>query len=184
MRRFDFEQDGPVTGRVFRLQEFPLVIDPLTPALEVLLARLNPGATDFGPAGWVQLERVRVRHNSFPDLALDTGMVHFFGPSRKVRNCPFLLVYDAGGRLRGRILRESDGRFHWEKLPAEATGQVGLRPSVRLTFAHAGEAARFVAVLNQIRQGQAGAEAVAVLGQLLELTPPPALIPVAHQHTN
>lgn len=128
------------------IHRFPLVVDPAAVSLEVQLA-----VGGRGPA-WRQLQRVQVRHDTFP-FGHDPRMVHFFGPEAVAADCPFLLAYDAAGTLRFRIDRQ-DGEFVAAPLPEEVNGRAVVGPSVRVTFGDPADAAAFLALVEAFRDGR------------------------------
>ncbi len=115
------------TQERYVLQNCPLVVDPAAASLEVKASLQRAGV-----APTADLQRVQVRHDTF-GFGLDSSMVHFFGPAARADDCPFLLAYDATGRLRHRIDKEG-AEFVASRLPEETNGRPVAKPSVRLTF--------------------------------------------------
>ncbi len=141
------------TQERYVLQNCPLVVDPAAASLEVKasLQRAGVAPTADRQAGWLQLQRVQVRHDTF-GFGLDSSMVHFFGPAARADDCPFLLAYDATGRLRHRIDKEG-AEFVASRLPEETNGRPVAKPSVRLTFDDLDHAQLFLGIVDVIRGG-------------------------------
>lgn len=138
------------------LRSFPLVVDPVALSLEVqtsLCKVLADGQTERpGPKpSWRQLQRVSVKHDTFP-FALDSSMVHIFGLELRVEDCPFLLVYDAAGVLRYRIDKE-DREFVPYRIPEELNGKRVIKPSVRVTFDDPADAQTYLSLVESVRAG-------------------------------
>lgn len=149
--------------RRYSLHRFPLMIDPITASLEVLLQA-------GGEPVWRQLGRVRPRPETLC-FTPDGRMVHFFGPHPKAEDCPFLLVYDATGVLRFLLDAGPDG-FEVQELAEEANGRPvpcpSVYPSVRLVFDDAQAAERLAAAADDLAAGRlTEAETASVLARSL-----------------
>lgn len=123
------------------LAQFPVLIDPLAPALE---------ATCDGR--WTQMVRVRVKPDTFP-FAIISPMVHFFGRDADPKKCRFFLVYDASGVLRYHITL-GGGQYEVFPIPPEVNGQVKCVPSLRLTLESDRDADRLGNILATIKAGR------------------------------
>jgi hypothetical protein len=129
----------------FTLRNYPLVIDPASPAIDLLFTEEVDSSTDTKPV-CRQLGRIA---SDFP-FTQTTDQAHVFADNDSIELAKYLLVYNAVGRLTQLWTRTSKQNWNVHDVTPEAAGSLDLYPSIRLLFASKLDQTRFMQLLRSM----------------------------------
>ncbi len=119
----------------YSISEYPLVIDPVTAALEVHVAPCEPGGAKAGWRAFVRLQIDGVDdHHGLPFVPTP-HKCHIFGDENTLAASRLLLVYGHRGGIQCLLHRDASRPKNWLQLDIaeEFTGYT-VKPSLRLCF--------------------------------------------------
>lgn len=127
------------------IQNYPLVIDPLSPAIDLYVSEDQPNG-ELGKPRFRQLGRVTESLDMLP-FTVVSEQAHVFGDASSAAACTFMLTYSVVGRLTHYWCMQ-EGVWEPMVVSPEMAGTPSRYPSVRMVFLNTSDRQRFMQLLS------------------------------------